>query len=83
MPTAYVLINCNLGHDTQIMKDIKKIHGVSEVQLVFGAYDCVVRTEDLPQDEIKKIISSGIRRINNVRSTLTLNVTGKENDFQN
>lgn len=75
MPTAYVLINCVLGHDVQIAEDIKKIHGIKDVQRVFGAYDCVARTEDLPQNEIKKIISSGIRRVNNVRATLTLNVT--------
>ncbi|MBI2643089.1 MAG: Lrp/AsnC family transcriptional regulator, partial [Nitrosarchaeum sp.] len=45
MPTAYVLLNSDLGSDESIIADIKRIlsnEGVDyEVQGVYGVYDIV------------------------------------------
>jgi len=35
MTTAYVLINCDLGFDTEIIDEIKQLEGVKEVRGVF------------------------------------------------
>ena len=43
MPTAYVLINCDLGSEEEILLEIKKLPGVSEVSSINGVYDIIVK----------------------------------------
>ncbi|HZI69842.1 MAG TPA: Lrp/AsnC ligand binding domain-containing protein, partial [Nitrososphaeraceae archaeon] len=43
MPTAYVLINCDLGSEEEIIREVKKLSEVIEVSGVYGVYDIVVK----------------------------------------
>ncbi len=43
MPTAYVLLNCDLGSESEIIKKIKQVPEVIEVSGVFGVYDIIVQ----------------------------------------
>ena len=45
MVTAYVLVNCDLGFDAEIIDEIKQLEDVKEVHGVFGAYDILVKLE--------------------------------------
>jgi len=72
MSVAFVLINTDLGEGTDVSKALKEIPEVKEVYGVCGVYDFVVRLEASSMQEIKDVITSKIRRLNHVRSTLTM-----------
>ena len=72
MPTAYVLLNCDLGSETEIIKKIKQVPEVVEVSGVFGVYDIIVRIASDDMDKLREIITWNIRKIDKVRSTLTM-----------
>jgi DNA-binding Lrp family transcriptional regulator len=72
MPTAYVLLNCDLGAESDIIKKIKQVPEVVEVSGVFGVYDIIVRVTSDDMDKLREIITWNIRKIDKVRSTLTM-----------
>jgi transcriptional regulator, AsnC family len=72
MPTAYVLINCDLGAEDEIIREIKKIPEAKEVSGVYGVYDIIAKVESDSMDKLREIITWKIRRIDKVRSTLTM-----------
>ena len=53
MTTAYVLINCDLGFDAEIIDEIKQLEDVKEVHGVFGAYDILVKLESANVENLK------------------------------
>ena len=75
MVTAYVLISCDLGFDAEIIHEINQLEGVKEVHGIFGAYDIIVMLESANVENLKDIITWKIRKLNTIRSTLTLMVT--------
>jgi DNA-binding Lrp family transcriptional regulator len=72
MNTAFVLINAEMGAD--LSKDLKAIPEVKEYFGVYGVYDYVVRLEANTMEQLKDAITNRIRRMDNVRSTLTMMV---------
>jgi len=72
MTIAYVLISCDLGFDVEIIDEIKQLEDVKEVHGVFGTYDILVKLESANVENLKDIITWKIRKLNRVRSTLTL-----------
>lgn len=72
MATAYVLINTELGHEADVVKELKMIEGISETYLVYGVYDIIGRIDTETMEDLKNIISWKVRRIPRVRSTLTM-----------
>jgi len=79
MATAYVLINCDLGYEEQIIEELKHISDVKEVHGVFGAYDILAKVESANVETLRKTIMWKIRKIDRVRTTLTLmGIEGQE-----
>ena len=72
MATAYVLINCELGSEEAIISQLKAITGVKEVHGTFGAYDILAKIESPTVEALREIITWKIRKIEKIRSTLTL-----------
>jgi DNA-binding Lrp family transcriptional regulator len=72
VPTAFVLINTELGSETDVLNDIKKVDGVNEVFAVYGTYDIVAKVKAETMEKLKEIVTVRIRKVNNVRATLTL-----------
>jgi DNA-binding Lrp family transcriptional regulator len=72
MTTAFVMINTEFNAKSEILKSIKEIPQVKEAYLVYGVYDIIAQIETENLQEIKDVISMKIRRIDNVRSTLTM-----------
>jgi DNA-binding Lrp family transcriptional regulator len=61
-----------MGADTEVSDALRKIDEVKEVYGVYGVYDIVVRIEAETLQQLKDTISSKIRTLDNVRSTLTM-----------
>ncbi len=72
MAKAYVLINCELGSEESVISQIKSIEGVKEVHGTFGAYDILVKIESDRVESLREVITWKIRKIEHIRSTLTL-----------
>ena len=50
---------------------MKKIRGVVEAFAVYGVYDIIARVKAETMDELKEIVMARIRKVKDVRSTLT------------
>jgi len=72
MPTAFVLINTEIGSESDVLKELKTVEGVEEASAVYGVYDIVARVKSETMDRLKEILTWRIRRLDKVRSTLTM-----------
>jgi DNA-binding Lrp family transcriptional regulator len=72
MPMAFVLINTETGSESKVLAALKKIDAVTEAYLVYGVYDVVAKVKADTMDEVKEIVTYQVRRLDNVRSTLTM-----------
>ncbi|MFQ5762377.1 MAG: Lrp/AsnC family transcriptional regulator [Candidatus Bathyarchaeia archaeon] len=75
MPVAFVMINTDTGREEDVLKKLKKLSNVKEVYTVYGVYDIVVKVEAESMEKLKENVFANIRRIEEVRSTLTMIVT--------
>ena len=71
MPIAFILINAELGVEIEVVKELKKIEEVKEAYAIYGTYDVIAKVEADSMDRLKDIISSKIRGLKNIKSTLT------------
>jgi len=77
--SAYVLINCELGSEEDVISNLKTIDGVKEVQGTFGAYDVIVKIESDNHETLRDTLTWKIRKMERIRSTLTLmTIAGQE-----
>ena len=85
VPTAYVLLNSDLGSDESIIDEVKKILSDEdieyEVQGVYGVYDIVLKLSSENADKLRAIITNKIRKIAKVQSTLTMMVIEEQENL--
>jgi len=74
MAEAYVLVNCDLGAEEEIISGLKQIEQVKEVHGTFGAYDIIAKVQAESADKLREAITWKIRKMDKIRSTLTLTV---------
>ena len=55
-----------------LIKELRGIENVSEVYVVYGVYDIVAKIESDTMEKVKETITWKIRRLERVRSTLTM-----------
>lgn len=72
MEIAYILIQCDLGAEEHIIKEIMKVPEVKEVRGTYGIYDIFCKVESKSKDELDVAITNKIRKIQKIRSTITL-----------
>lgn len=85
MPTAYVLLNSDLGSDESIINEVKQIlvdeKVTYEVQGVYGVYDIVLKLSSDNAEKLRAIITNKVRKINKVQSTLTMMVIEEQENL--
>jgi DNA-binding Lrp family transcriptional regulator len=72
MSTAYVLINSELGAEDTVIRQLRSIPGVVEVEGSYGVYDIVVKIKAPTMDKIRESLTLHLRKIEKIKSTLTL-----------
>ncbi len=72
METLYILINCDLGSEVDIINEFMKIPEVKEVRGTYGVYDIFVKLQGDTRESLENTITHKIRRIPKIRSTVTL-----------
>ncbi len=78
MHIGFILLNSDLGAEEYIVEELKKIPEVKKAYLTFGAYDIIAEVHAQTQEDFEKTVSSKIRRLARVVSTMTLNVVNLE-----
>ena len=72
MSIAYILIKSDLGAEQKVIEDLQKIPQVMKIDRTFGDYDLVVKLEAEHVEKIREIISWNVKKVEKIRSTLTL-----------
>lgn len=72
MPSAYVLFNTSPGLEEQVLHEAKKTGGIEEAFISYGVYDLIVKATANTPAELKELVTYKLRKIANVKSTLTL-----------
>jgi DNA-binding Lrp family transcriptional regulator len=72
MPIAFVLINAEIGSEDDVLKELKKLKNVKEAYVVYGVYDIIAKVEAESMDKLKEVVTWHVRRLDKVRSTLTM-----------
>jgi DNA-binding Lrp family transcriptional regulator len=85
VPTAYVLLNSDLGSDESIINEVKQIlteeNVKYEVQGVYGVYDIVLKLISDDAEKLRAIITNKVRKISKVQSTLTMMVIEEQENL--
>jgi DNA-binding Lrp family transcriptional regulator len=71
VPSAYVLIICELGYEDQTVNDLNKLDGVDATRLA-GAYDIIAKVNAENAESLTGTIALGIKNLSGIQSTLTL-----------
>jgi len=72
MAKAYVLIINESGKEDSVISNLKNISSITNAFGTFGSYDILAKLESSNEQNIQNDISNGIRKISNIRETLTL-----------
>jgi DNA-binding Lrp family transcriptional regulator len=72
MPTAYVLLNTEIGAETQVLKALKNIEGVEEAHCLWGVYGIIVHVQAENVEKLKNIITKQIEKVGKINSKLTV-----------
>jgi DNA-binding Lrp family transcriptional regulator len=78
MTIAYVLVTTEVGAEEEVRKKLLEEPEILEAEVVFGVYDIVVKIKADSIEQIRKIVTWKIRRIDKVTSTQTLIVASSE-----
>jgi len=74
LETAYVLVQCKIAHEMEILKILLDIDNVKEAKGTFGYYDIFVKIQAENSSLVEDIITTKIRTIPNVTATTTLSI---------
>jgi DNA-binding Lrp family transcriptional regulator len=72
MTDAYVMLNCELGAEVEIIEKLKELDNVSDVFETIGTHDMMVKLQAENFEKIREIVSWTIQKLPKVRSTATL-----------
>ncbi len=75
MEKAYILLSCEIGKENEVASQLHHIDEIKGVMITYGAYDIVLEVETSNSTQMDNLITSKIRKLENIRSTITLRVT--------
>ena len=74
MSISFVLVQCTIGHEMDVLRELLKLDSVKEAKGTFGYYDILIKITASTDRDIENIITKKIRKIKNVSTTTTLTV---------
>ena len=72
MSRAYVLLTVEPGEEDNVLNELAKIKGVEKSYFSYGVFDIITKVKTESMETLKELITSKIRSLDQVRSTLTL-----------
>jgi DNA-binding Lrp family transcriptional regulator len=74
---AFVLLNTELGQEPGIVEVLEDVEEITAIHSLYGIYDLIIEMEAESMDKVKEIVFNRIRRLENVKSTITLLTYGE------
>jgi len=74
---AFVLLNTELGQEAKITEALKDVKEITHIHSLYGIYDLIIEMEAESMDRIKEVVFNKVRRLDNVKSTITLLTYGE------
>jgi DNA-binding Lrp family transcriptional regulator len=71
MPKAFIFVNVVSGSETEVLKRIREVPEIKEAFLTYGVYDIVAKAETESMDRLTEVITSKVRGLDKIKSTLT------------
>ena len=75
MEKAYILVSCEIGTELELASKLNQIDEIKHVTVTYGDYDIVVEAETNDAAKMDDVITSKVRKLEKIRSTITLRVT--------
>jgi len=75
---AYILVQCKIAHEMEVLKALLEVDIVKEAKGTFGYYDILVKIQAETHDIITETITKKIRSIPNVTTTTTLSIVPEQ-----
>jgi DNA-binding Lrp family transcriptional regulator len=75
MEKAYMLISCEIGEEQSLSTQLQKIPEVKNCLITYGSYDVVAEFVTDTSAQMNEVITSKVRKLQKIRSTITLRVT--------
>jgi len=72
MTDAYVMLNCELGAEEEIIEKLKELEQVKDVFETIGTHDMLIKLQADNFEKVREIVSRNIQQLPKVRSTSTL-----------
>ena len=72
MTDAYVMLNCELGAEEDLIEQLKELEQVVDVFETIGTHDIMVKLQAENFEKIREVVSLNIKKLPKVRSTATL-----------
>jgi len=72
MTDAYVMLNCELGAEAEIIEKLRELEQVTDVFETIGTHDMLVKLQADNFEKIREVVSWNIQKLPKVRSTSTL-----------
>lgn len=69
---AYVLINTELGREPEVTEALRGVKEITAIHSLYGIYDVIVEVEAETMDKVKEVVFNHIRRLGQVKNTITL-----------
>ena len=76
MPSAWILITCELGHEDQTVNGLNKLAGVNATRLA-GAYEIIAKVTTESNESFTELIGLGVKEMKKIQLILTLTVVEK------
>jgi len=80
MEIAYVLVQCKMAHELEVLKELLEIDVVKEAKGTFGYYDILVKIEGENSAVIEHAITKKLRTISNVTTTTTISIIPEQDN---
>ena len=74
---AFVLLNTELGMESKIVEALNGVEEITNIHSLYGIYDLIIEMEAETMDRIKEVVFNKVRRLENVKSTITLLTYGE------
>ena len=70
-----MLISCEIGEEQSLYSQLKEISEVKDCMITYGNYDVIAEFVTDTPTQMNEVITSKIRKLRQIRSTITLRVT--------
>ena len=70
-----MLISCEIGEEQSLYSQLKEISEVKDCMITYGNYDIIAEFVTDTTEQMNELITSKIRKLQQIRSTITLRVT--------